>query len=186
MQTIFKTAGVIGWAVGCLGCASMMGPTPEEARRDADVLLMAQRLNELKEQVNAVQLENQNLVREMEMVRAAGRGAGATVQSRLDALEKQVQALQKARAEDRQAIVDDISRKVQGLIATSSARSASSGSSGGGSVSDTGYEHVVKSGETLSEIARAYGVSMSSIRQANRLKGDVIRVGQKLFIPDKR
>lgn len=167
------------------GCASLSGPTPEEARREADVQMMAQRLNELQEQVHAVQLENQTLVREMEQVRAVSRGSGATTQSRVDALEKQVQSLQKARVEDRQAIIDDISRKIQGMLAGSASRSSSS-SSGGGSSSDSGYEHVVKSGETLSEIARAYGVSLSSIRQANRMKGDTVRVGQKLFIPEKR
>ena len=169
------------WGVGC---ASMTGPTPEEARREADVQMMAQRLNELQEQVQAVQLENQTMVREMEQVRAVSRGSGATTQSRVDALEKQVQSLQKARTEDRQAIIDDISRKIQGMLAGSASRSSSS--SGGGSSSDTGYEHVVKSGETLSEIAHAYGVSTSAIRQANRMKSDTVRVGQKLFIPEKR
>lgn len=179
---ISLAALLMGWGSGC---ASLTGPHPDDVRRDANFQMMAQRLNELQEQVQALQLENQTLVREMELLRSASRGAGATVQSRVDALEAQVQALQKARVEDRQAIVDDISRKVQGLLATTAGRSAASSSSRA-STSDSGYEHVVKSGETLSEIARAYGASTASLRQANRLKGDMIRVGQKLFIPEKR
>ena len=46
-------------------------------------------------------------------------------------------------------------------------------------------EHTVQSGETLSEIASAYGVRMNALIEANGLKDpDSIRVGQTLFIPD--
>lgn len=47
------------------------------------------------------------------------------------------------------------------------------------------YKHKVESGETLSAIARAYKVSVSEIKQANNLKGHIIRVGQILHIPKK-
>ncbi len=46
------------------------------------------------------------------------------------------------------------------------------------------YEHKVESGQTLSEIAKAYGVSVNTIKEANKIKGDTIRVGQILRIPD--
>jgi len=50
--------------------------------------------------------------------------------------------------------------------------------------SGTGYEHVVKSGETLAAIASQYGVTVNSIIRENNLTNpDVISVGQKLFIP---
>lgn len=42
--------------------------------------------------------------------------------------------------------------------------------------------HRVKRGETLEVIARRYGVSVSEIRKWNRLKGDRLRVGQKLIV----
>jgi len=44
-------------------------------------------------------------------------------------------------------------------------------------------KHVISRGDTLSEIAERYNVSMSAIRSANRLSGDKVRVGQKLTIP---
>ncbi len=48
-----------------------------------------------------------------------------------------------------------------------------------------GYEHIVKSGETLSEIARAYEVSTAVIAKANNITNpDSLRVGQTLFIPE--
>ena len=43
--------------------------------------------------------------------------------------------------------------------------------------------HVISPGDTLSEIAERYNVSMSAIRSANKLSGDKVRIGQKLTIP---
>jgi len=45
--------------------------------------------------------------------------------------------------------------------------------------------HVVRRGDTLSHIARRYGVSMTSLRNRNRLKGDRLLVGNMLTIPSK-
>lgn len=43
--------------------------------------------------------------------------------------------------------------------------------------------HQVKRGETLSEIAQQYGVSLSLLRDANNLHGNTIQVGKTLQIP---
>lgn len=50
------------------------------------------------------------------------------------------------------------------------------------SAADAG-RHVVKRGETLSSIARQYGVSMEAIRTLNKLKKDGVWVGHRLRIP---
>lgn len=47
----------------------------------------------------------------------------------------------------------------------------------------SGVYHTVSRGETLWRISKTYGVSLSEIREANRIDGDEIRVGQRLFIP---
>jgi N-acetylmuramoyl-L-alanine amidase len=44
-------------------------------------------------------------------------------------------------------------------------------------------EHVVSSGESLALIAQRYQVSLASLRSANSLKNDTIKVGQTLSIP---
>ena len=44
-------------------------------------------------------------------------------------------------------------------------------------------EHVVSSGESLALIAQRYQISLASLRSANSLKTDVIKVGQTLQIP---
>lgn len=43
--------------------------------------------------------------------------------------------------------------------------------------------HKVKAGESLSRLARQYGVSMAQLRQHNRLRDDNIKIGQVLRIP---
>ena len=43
--------------------------------------------------------------------------------------------------------------------------------------------HVVTRGDTVSEIAERYNVSKASIRRANKLSNDNIRIGQTLSIP---
>ena len=44
-------------------------------------------------------------------------------------------------------------------------------------------EHVIKRGETLSEIASRYQVSLDTLRLANQLNSDSLRIGQVLHIP---
>jgi N-acetylmuramoyl-L-alanine amidase len=45
--------------------------------------------------------------------------------------------------------------------------------------------HKVKSGDSLSRLAKKYGVSMAELRSFNRLKSDNIQIGQTLKIPTK-
>ncbi len=52
-----------------------------------------------------------------------------------------------------------------------------------GGVGSQASEHTIRRGETLSEIAQQYRVSLASLRQANKLSGDRIMIGQKLKIP---
>ena len=44
-------------------------------------------------------------------------------------------------------------------------------------------KHIIASGETLSEIAQQYQVSMNILRKTNGIKGDRLRVGQVITIP---
>ncbi|HID48668.1 MAG TPA: AMIN domain-containing protein, partial [Chromatiales bacterium] len=47
----------------------------------------------------------------------------------------------------------------------------------------TPRRHVISRGDTLSEIAQRYRVSVSQLRRENRLRGDRLKVGQVLTIP---
>lgn len=48
---------------------------------------------------------------------------------------------------------------------------------------NTVLTHVISNGDTLSEIAATYRVSLDTLRDLNKLQGDRIRIGQKLQIP---
>src|SRR5210317_2102106 len=46
-----------------------------------------------------------------------------------------------------------------------------------------GARHIVARGDTLGGIANRYSVSLSKLRSANKINGDVIHVGRELIIP---
>lgn len=51
---------------------------------------------------------------------------------------------------------------------------------------DLGIYHTVQRGETLSEIASKYGVSVDDVIASNEIENpDRLKIGQKLFIPQK-
>ena len=43
--------------------------------------------------------------------------------------------------------------------------------------------HVIEKGDTLSELSLRYRVSLEAIRKFNKVRGDTIKIGQKLRIP---
>lgn len=50
----------------------------------------------------------------------------------------------------------------------------------------TPSEHIVTAGETLAVIAMRHGISVSSLRQANDLRSDLLRIGYVLRIPQQQ
>ncbi|WP_312915149.1 N-acetylmuramoyl-L-alanine amidase [Stutzerimonas kunmingensis] len=52
-----------------------------------------------------------------------------------------------------------------------------------GKIASAPREHVVRSGESLAVLAQRYQVSLTSLRSANNLRNDVIKIGQTLNIP---
>ena len=132
----------------------------------------------------------------------------ATLRNRVAALEGQLakvpQAITAAVSSEHQAIVSEVNK----AIAASDARTerqiqqavrqaAQSRPSGGGSGRASGapsgsapagdyYEYEVQSGQTLSEIARAFNCTVKEIMAASGIQDAAkIRVGQKIYIPAK-
>lgn len=68
-----------------------------------------------------------------------------------------------------------------GSSASSGSSSSSSSSSASSSSGSTTY--TVKSGDTLGGIAQKYHTTVSALKKANGLRGNTIKVGQKLKIP---
>lgn len=100
-------------------------------------------------------------------------------------LEQEIQRLKRqnaAEAEAREAQMREISKQIKRLAslpapAPGPARKPHS-------TSNQRYEiFEVPKGATLSAIAKAYNVSIQAIKQANNMKSNNLRVGQKLRIP---
>lgn len=159
------------------GCVTMVDQNTM-AQQQADMEKMREDVQRIRERLNGIELEQQNLARDIGSAKNAPK-EDTVVRNRLDTLERQVQSLAAGREADRKQIVNQVATLVGSSGSSSSGRSAS-GRNGG---TQTGYEHVVESGQTLSAIAEAYKVSSASIKRANNLKSSTLRVGQKLFIP---
>lgn len=170
------TIGLMAAALMTGGCVTLVDQA-SMARQEADWDSMCAEIQKLNERINGLQLEQQRLAQEIDTLRRAPREDLAT-KNRLDTLERQLQALGAARESDRREVVAELSRKVAAIVGGSS-------SGRGGGSSETGYEHVVKTGETLSAIAAAYKVSVSAVKRANNMSSDTVRLGQKLFIPQR-
>ncbi len=105
----------------------------------------------------------------------------AALQREIASLKGETAAIRADRETMKKEIVNEISSEVAKLLAAQQKTAAVTRAE---TASQSGYEHKVQSGQTLSAIAQAYGVSVEKIKKANGLKNDVIRVGQTLFIPD--
>lgn len=136
-----------------------------------------ERIRQLNERVAALEQRNANLEQQVFNLQAQlNQAQGGASAAELQQLRARVQELQIQREKDKQVILDEVSRIVADMAA--SRRPAPSG---GGS--EVGYEHKVEAGQTLFDIAKAYGVTVADIKKANNLSSDLIRVGQVLFIP---
>ena len=170
-------------------CVTMQDSS-EVTQQQEDMLLLKEDLNRTKGKLETLEMEYQRLLRELDAIQgaaASSKGATSSTQARIDELERRLSVLEGVRAKDRQAIVDQLSGKMADIMGDrttgkSSQRSKSAATKA--SASTTGYEHVVKEGDTLSAIATAYKVKTSAIVEANKLQSpDTLIVGQKLFIP---
>lgn len=185
--------------VSCLGasCITLTDPQEEE-RAQADALRqrvayeqLRTEVLQLRERVGALESMKEQQARQMESLqgtlqdtRRVVREMGeivAEVQQSLKRIET-VQGRQKAE------IVDEISRKLELILKEQAAKQAPPPPPQPQPPvkAVTGYEHIVKRGETLTKIAEVYGVTLDEVLQANKLKeSDPLLVGQKVFIPAK-
>lgn len=162
---------------GCTTYDSSRSSTEEKE----NMLLLREDVNRCKSRLETMEIEQQRILNEIQQLRA--KGQDENTKARLDEFERRITAIDAARVSDRQAIVDQISANVAKMMGGGTATSKTATKTTP-THSGTGYEHVVKEGETLSTIATAYKVKPSAIIEANDLKNpDNLRKGQKLFIP---
>ncbi|MBR3650020.1 MAG: LysM peptidoglycan-binding domain-containing protein [Victivallales bacterium] len=112
---------------------------------------------------------------------------------RLEQLRKALESEQVSRRKDLETAVGSMAAEISKLdkVATNASAVANAASAAAArrqqppppAYSGSYKEIEVKRGDTLSVIAQAVGVPISTLRQINNLKSDTIFVGQKLKIP---
>lgn len=174
---------------GCLATYGQAAVEQEAALRQ-DMALLQEQNRRLEGRLEGMELEIERVSRAVDQLRATPGGPSVAevqaLQSRIALLEGQLRGLDAAREKDRQEIINSLSSKLTQIVGPASSGRAKPAASQNrrSSGPQEGYEHTVESGQTLSAIAAAYGVSTKSIVDANNLaRPDQLRVGQKLFIP---
>ncbi len=191
------------------------GPTKEQIaarQREQRLAELESRMGSLQSELDSVGTSVSSVATRSEDLSRATDARGAdvvalrrdidSISARLDSIESKMNALPgiiaravddgraASSAEIKNAVADSESRMNRKISEASRSRASSGGSSSssasGPLVSGEFYEHVVESGQTLSEIARAYGVTQNEIIKATGIKdASKLRVGQKLYIPAK-
>lgn len=189
MKPYLKIIGVTAALASLAGCATMQD-SGEATQQQEDMLLLKEDLTRAQGKLETLEMEYQRLVHELDAMQgatASSKGMASSTQARIDELERRLNVLEGARAKDRQAIVDQLSGKMADIIGNKTAVKSNPKSKPTptkASASTTGYEHVVKEGETLSAVAAAYKVKTGTIVEANKLQSPyTLKAGQKLFIP---
>lgn len=171
---------------------------PAAVRRSAMIEQTASEVQRLGENFDIVS-ENQSKLEAKVAKLESDLRALDDLKAEIAGLRAENERLRKQQSELREQIVDDITKRIAKLNLGSSAPAPVQpatvrpiNTAGRNSTpaptppapSTSGYNHVVEAGQTLSEIARGYGVTVAAIKAANGLKSDNLRIGQKLFIPD--
>ena len=165
---------VIGFALGCAvangqGRESFMQQQAyaEMQRVSGQVDVLQSNLNDLQRRVGALE---------------GGGDASKGIRQELDALKASIAELRREMQGMRGEIVRDLSGKMVQIQKQMQPPPAPKPTTTKVVVGPH-QEYTVQSGDTLSLIAQAFGTTVSKIREMNNLKGDNLRVGQKLNLP---
>jgi len=165
----------------------------EQVSQRQTIMELQEKQETLNVNLQNTQEENARLrqqIEEMKTELQASRQTSSAYAGDIARLDELVQKMNSAREKDRRVILDEVSQELARMSQrTASAHSTSSGPSASPpppkkAASEVGYEHIVKKGETLFAIAKAYGIPAIAIAKANGLKEtSPLKAGQTLFIP---
>lgn len=136
------------------------------------------------EQLNTIMRQQELLEERLNRIEAQGHSA-APGQAELSALRQDIQLLRSERDSLRSEITSDLAGRIESIADRQQAQINAAKAAAAPLAGQTGYEHKVEPGQTLSEISRGYGKSIDAIMKANKISNpSQIRAGQMLFIPD--
>ncbi|MGI5868732.1 MAG: LysM peptidoglycan-binding domain-containing protein [Kiritimatiellia bacterium] len=170
-------------------------PSPrevEEARREARMVELESSVRRLQAELDSVGSSINTVSQKADssmQQSASGASDAASLRAEIASLRRDVESqnaalkaipasFSKLLEENNRALMADVDARIKAAAARRN--TGSSRPSGSGKF----YEHEVEAGQTLSVIAREYGVTMNEIMQENNIRNpELIRVGDKLLIP---
>jgi len=174
------------------GCTSTTADLREKTRLRTDVTNVRGDMQVVSGRIDETELALKELREEVRGLRDSDAGSSTAFGKRLAEMDAKIAAVDAAREADKKEIIEYLSDRIAEIINKHAAQAASGGGSsrpvktvgGSGPAGGQGEGHVVKENETLSGIARQYGVPVGAVVDANKLKNaNSIVVGQKLIIP---
>jgi LysM repeat protein len=183
------SACVVAACIVGAGCVAV--PSPEAQRRAQEEALRQRMVQEQvrteilqsRERVAALETVKEDQARQLDQLRADlldTRRAVREMGELLGRMQQAVRNMEVSQGRLRNEVVDEISRKMEEILKEQAAKPPPPPPV----KPVTGYEHVVRKGDTLLKVADAYRVPLSAILQANEMReGDPLPIGKKLFIP---
>ena len=180
-RTLLITVGTLILLAGCQTTRQKQAAAQRQNWEDSisrRVVNIENRIGEL-EGVLALLRREQNIIdNRVARLLNDSTTVGSAQRAEIASLRKELEETRKANKEKMAIILDEIARENERIL-----KSIREGRGTAGYAQ--GYEHVVRSGETVSTIARQYGTTVEAIVQANQLSNpNSIRVGQILFVPE--
>lgn len=169
-----------GFLVACSGCETLIGQQSRltETRINSQVANLNVEIQRLDQRVAGLEADREILHTQVAELQREWSTSESRRNAELAAIDAQLKAQTQEQLQVRRDLADELSGKIATIMKSQAVSSKATRT-------QAGYEHVVKAGQTLSEIAREYKVSSEAIVKANNMKNpNDLRVGQKLFIPE--
>lgn len=109
----------------------------------------------------------------------AMKGEVDSLKAEISALKGAISEMRREMQSQRGEIVQDLSKKIASMQPPPQKPAPKAKPSYSGPC----YEYTVQSGDTLSLIAKAFGTTVQKIKDVNGMKGDMLKVGQKVNVP---
>lgn len=178
MRNVFLVLGVL--AVGS-GCETLTGQQERVAqtRLYNEVANQKVLIQRLEQRLGGLEAEREVLYARMADLQQALTESDSRRHAELAAMHAQLTAQAQAQETLRRELADELSGRMAKILQSQAAAVKTADRT------QPGWVHVVKAGQTLSEIAREYNASTAAIVKANNLKNPHdIKVGQELFVPE--
>ena len=157
-------------------------PKVDTARQELAQQQVQQETARSRNQVESLNQSQRLLMERLDRLEATSRD-NAHLREDVAGLHRDIDQIRADREVLRKEIVDDLSGRISKYMVTANA-AANAKPATPAVTQRSGYSHKVVTGQTLTDIAKAYKTTTAAIMKANDMKSPSIRPGQTLFIPE--